>query len=492
MKYTSKNVGQSIKNEFEAVRWNQTRRPVYQSVQDINKENNQYSRVELMRLARNFALNSPTASDLLRTTVESSADVDFYPATSDSAFNAAAREYWLEWCEKPGLKTNDSLSIYKRWTARARLVDGDVFILKIINDGKPKITILDAHNVKTPPEMRDKEGITIFDGIEIDSKTERPKKIWYEIEKDVYDYIKEFEFVHEANKVNANQYRGFSHFASVLPVMIDWKEMNDGEVMAIKDSQMITRIFKTKDGELDTNIVTNSGDLFIKGSSANLIGKQQPVRKKANVPHSIAISTDEDVELVHSQRPSDQVQHFWDTKLSETCVGFGIPREIIYSERNTGATQRAIFEKFNLFIKSQAKISEEVWYEIYLFVLSWGIKHDENAPNALKNPPRDWRKVTTSYPKPLGIDATRQSGAILNEMYAGVRSIHSVIEELGQGDFTTLIRKNAEAVITIKRIVKDFNEDKQNIKDGILISESDVLQKVLFNPDNINNSNVKN
>lgn len=479
------------KNSFETTRYSQTRKPIYQVVQSANADYSVNDRTEMLRLARFFADNTPIAKSLLNLTSEYSSDVEFYPATKTSKFNVAAKAYWDKWSDQPDMVSKKSLKQLKRMTTRSRLIDGDVFLIKQSspNSGKPRIRLVESHQVKTPPDLKDKEGVTIFDGVKIDKDTGRPLGYYIELSEGKFTFVDEFNVIIEANILRPGQYRGISNFASIMETLRQWKEMNDNETHAIKDTTLITKVFHTNDGELQANIPNSvQTNPYNVGNNKTNATKVKKPSVAASVPGSLVMDKDERLELIQSTRPSDQVQKFWQMSEARICVGFGIPIELVFPERQTGATQRAILEIADSFFKSQALITEEVYYEIYKWVISYGIKHDPDAPKELKNPPEDWKEVTVTYPQSPGIDSTRNSTAILNEWRAGIRPIQSVVAELGLGDFQTIARQNAEASSIVNDIYEEY-KDKGVTKEEILNKIEKQIVNSIQNPNIPDNSN---
>lgn len=464
IKFIAKAFG--IKNYSETVQYSPQRSRIKGSVQDSNEDWNGPTKTECLRQARFFADNDGTASRLLDVTEQYSSDVDVIPDSSSTEYNNAALAYWKEWQEKPDIASKRSFKSVKAIAQRSRLVDGDMFFLKTLSPDskKPRLQLIEAHQVKTPPEFSNKEGSTFFDGVEIDPRTGRAKKYWIEGFDGDYYSIDEFNIIQLVDTNRPNQYRGITHFYPVLPLFRDLKDMSDSEIGAIKDGAKTSKVIKTKFGE----VPAKSGGLAGKVRQTNPVSG----RSRADVlldeggPETIVLSTDESYEQFQNLRPAEELQHFWDTKLGEACAGFGLPIQLIYPQKTSGATQRVVLELADSFFSSQCLVMEEAVKEIFYWVMVYA-SNDPEADPILKNRPKDWKKVTVSYPKSPGIDDSRKSTYQLAEYKVGARTLSSITSDIGNGDWKSVLRQKAVEAQYRKQLAKEFDVSEADISAAV-------------------------
>lgn len=461
----------------ETTEYDVTRSRVYGTILDADDEYDAYTRIENMRQARRFSDSMPVCSRMLDLVQQYSCDIKIIPDSSDLEYNAAALEYWNAWCEKPDLVTKHSLKALQPLMQRSRLVDGDMFIIKTESrkSKKPRIQLIESHNVSTPPALAKEEGKTIFDGVQVD-RDGRPKTYWVRTGKGDNDYagIDEFEMIQLVDRKRINYKRGITHFLESLPYLHDLKQIIKNEVVSIKDTQSITKIIKTKLGELVTRNASSMANRIAGTTNTGpnpVSGKDRVATFHEQVPGSIVLGTDESMELNKPTRPANELQAFWAFLIENITAGFGLNSQMVFPERNTGATSRVILELSASFFDEQAEVLAEAIRELYLWIMAYAAEVDPDAPEILKKQPKDWRKTIILKTPAPGIDFSKNSNAVISELKMGLTTFASAMNKNDGGDFKTTVRAKAAEIKFFNEVAAEYGIDPSLLSDSIIKSK---------------------
>jgi len=450
------------KNKLQAAGYSPLRARIYSNITSSNKDYNPVDRREVMRLSRFFRDNDPTASRLVEISCQYSSGVEFIPNSSDSTYNANTSITWSKFSRAPLIDMTVNLKQTQSMTLAGVIVDGDIFILKTEREAKPKIKLIESHAVNTPEALKDKEGITIFEGVEVDPIMGYPT-FYYVETLEGHKKIPADLIIHVYDPERAGQRRGLSRFSPALNTIRDLRDILDAETAAVKDASKTSKVIKTKTGEIDPD--SGLGRRLGAGARKNA---QNPTKYKDRVnillqdagPETLVLDKDEEYNQFQQLRPSDSVAKFWDDLRTDICTAFGLPVQIVLPTRATGPTQRAILETAARTYEELANIVSTAFYEVYKWLLQY---EREQNPDFYKNAPSDWLEVSTIIPRPPGIDASRNSNAMLNEYRVGATSLQQIIASAGRSDWKSVLRQKAEAEKYKQELALEFKISPESI-----------------------------
>lgn len=464
------------KNRLQAAVYNPLRARIHSPITSSNKDYNSYDRREVMRQARHARDNDPTASRLVEISCQYSSGVEFIPNSSDTKYNQAASITWSRFSRKPLTDMNCNLKQAQSMTLACTVVDGDCFILKTELDKRPKIRLYESHQVSTPDSLREKEGITIFEGVEIDPLPGTPIAYYFETPDGHKRVPAEF-VIHVYDPERPGQRRGLSRFSPALDTISALRTILEAETAAVIDASKTSKVIKTKTGELrpDSELAKRMG----KKADAN----NEAARTRVNVllqdagPETLVLDKDEEYQQFQQLRPSDSVAKFWDDLRTDICTAFGLPVQVVLPTRATGPTQRAILETAARTYEELANIISAAYYEVYKYVSEY---ERRQRPLFYKNAPEDWLEVSHIIPRPPGIDASRNSAAMLNEYRAGATSLQQIIASAGRSDWKSVMRQKAEAEQYRQELAKEFGINPETIS-----ALTDTVINQSLTPDNL-------
>lgn len=447
------------KNKLMAATYNPLRAKIYSPITSSNKDYNALDRREVMRQARHARDNDPTASRLVEISCQYSSGVEFIPNSSSTDYNQQAAISWARFSRKPLTDMNCNLKQAQSMTLAGVVVDGDCFILKTELAGKPKIRLYESHQVSTPESLKEQEGITIFEGVEIDPLPGTPIAYYFETTDGHKKVPAEF-VIHVYDPERPGQRRGLSRFSPALNTISSLRTILEAETAAVIDAAKTSKVIKTKTGELrpDSGLARRVGKKLDANTSA--------ARDRVNVllqdagPETLVLDKDEEYQQFQQLRPSDSVAKFWDDLRTDICTAFGLPVQVVLPTRATGPTQRAILETAARTYEELANIISVAFYEVYKYVAEY---EKRKTPAFFKNAPGDWLEVSHIIPRPPGIDASRNSAAMLNEYRVGATSLQQIIASAGRSDWKSVLRQKAEAEQYRQELAKEFKINPETI-----------------------------
>src|SRR5436190_5437928 len=159
------------------------------ALQDARFDFDASTRLELIRRARYWEANNGIVNRLCDVFEQYTVGPDglrVIPSCPDEEdWNQAASRWWNDWCKWPNVDNGLTMGVTQGLMARTWAIDGESFIYKTFSpdSGRPRIQLIEAHRIGTPPEMKSQEGRGIIDGIEfnVDANGQpigRPKRYW--------------------------------------------------------------------------------------------------------------------------------------------------------------------------------------------------------------------------------------------------------------------------------------------------------------------------
>lgn len=456
-------------------RWSKDRSYLPGYVQDARFDADPSARLEILRKARYFERNNAIVNrmaDLFEQFTVGANGLQFIPATSSEKFNQGVKESWGEWQKICDLTSLHSFATLQSLIARAVFVDGEIFILKTRGEtGKPRIQLIEAHRVASPPDLWDRTNI--IDGVEIDSRG-RPIAYYVVDGVDGTTYsrkdAKDVNHVFEPSR--PGQHRGLSMLYPVLNDLHDLDDLQLLEMKAAKDAAEISNVFYTENGELPT-ADTHRKQRFGQATQ-NTAGNEITEYRTQQIANrlggrTVSVKLHEKLEQHRSERPSVAVRDYWDYLTSKVCTGAGIPKLLVLPFSIQGTVVRGEYDLAANFFRSRSANLASSLERVYQFYLEWAVGNDRR----LMDKPGDWRAVTTRAPRAVNVDVGRNSSAMLAELEAGATSYDAIYSPLGLDAFEEL-RKRAKEEAYIDSLSAEFKLTPDRIRRSI--SESLKLQ----------------
>jgi capsid protein len=464
----------SLTNRYEAgVRWGTARSYIPGFVQDARFDADQATREEIVRKARYFERNNAIVNrlaDLFEQFTVGADGLQFIPSSSDEEWNKKAKASYDEWCEVCDLTSLHGMGTLMSLAARSWFIDGEVFILltrgqntsptsALQPNTRPRIQLIESHRVATPGHMREMEGKTVRDGIEVDSNG-RPIAYWIRNgsgdlgTEETYVRRKAEEVIHLGEPSRIGMGRPLSFFYPVLNVLHDLDDLSGLEMLAAKDAAEKSTVWETFSGEMP-NAAAVRRDRFTQGTQTSAGTDTTETKTKFLKTifggRALAVKKGETVTQFQNNRPTVTTQQYWDYLTSLVCAGVGISKLLVLPFTIQGTVARADFDIANSFFRSRSSVLITAFTRVYLFYMEWAIRSDRR----LVDPPADWKSVDTRAPRSVNVDVGRNSSAMLAELEAGTRTFQSVYAELGL-DYRTELRQRAKEAALVESLAKEF------------------------------------
>ena len=387
--------------------------------------------------------------------------IGFYPASSEPPWNTRARERVIEWEPTGDFFSDRGFSPLQGLAAKSFVIDGEAFfVLTHDDEGEPQAQMIGADQCATPPDRQKEEGISIVDGVAIDSHG-RPTGYW--IGEDIPGspgqkswrlLPKEF-VVHIFEPHQPGEYRGRPMLHAVLNDIHDLDDLQLMESKAARDGAEITNVVKNQSGTADVGEYLSAG-----GTPAGSMTQEQ---KRTYYESTIGgrtffLQRDDSIEQLKVDRPSDAAHRFWVRLEEKICAGMGIPRQLVYSESMQGTVQRSVLDIAAAWFRIRSVTFIRGFARIYHFVLEHAISTNRNG---LADPPADWKRFTCRPPRAPNVDVGRNSAAMLAELAAGTTNYRRIFAEMGL-DYVEELTQPADEVVLLKRLAaeRDITPDQ--------------------------------
>jgi lambda family phage portal protein len=402
----------------------------------------------LQKKARYFERNSALVNrlvDLFETYVVGQG-IQFFPNSSDAAWNTAATNYWAAWKPFADLLSRQHFDVLQGLVARSFVIDGEIFILLTRGTGgRPRLQLIEAHRCKTPPDRVAEEGKTIIDGIAI-NEIGRPIGYWF-MEDDfsgntdlpmgfsssgaatpspvTFRFVEAINVVHIFEPSRAGQYRGLPLLYPVMNDLHDLDDLQMLEMKAARDAAEVSNVITNAAGQLEI------GDLQASGGA--MPASADPAQKACYYENTIGgrtlvLQTGDTIQQFKTERPSDATRNCWIVLEQKVCAGFGIARQLVYPESIQGTVERSVLDMQASWFGIRSSCLAYQFRRVWEYVISFGTLNEL----ALSDPPADWRNVNTKAPRAINVDIGRQSSAMLAELNAGVRTRQQIWAEVGR------------------------------------------------------------
>ena len=417
-------------------------------VQGARQDINPGDRIEMVRRSRYFERNNALFQkvlDLIETNVVGTG-ISVTPDSSDPTWNAAALEWWRDWCAECDVSGVQTFATMQAVIARAQAVDGEIFVFLTYGErGMPRLQLIETQRIRSA-DVRNytREGYSEFDGILFD-QFGRPAFYVVSNDSDAFSsatpssvaVASASSIIHVFEPSRAGQARGLPLAHAVLHTLHDLDDLQRYEMLAAKDAASRANIVKTESGEAP--------------GGARMIGvpqRQQPAAgssesaartyyEQAFGGKTVVLKRGDDWKQSESLRPSAAMREFWEYLTETCCKGVGISFAAVQDYRGQwgGAALRGAIASDNRFYQVRTDSLVPAIRKVFEHALGWAID-----AGRVPAPPADWRKIKCHSPRRSTVDIGRESAAILNELRVGLRTFRDVLGETGS-DWREIIRQ---------------------------------------------------
>lgn len=442
------------------------------TVQDPRFDANESTRSELVRKSRWFEKNDALANRLAEVFAEFTVGAygpPMTPASSDDEWNQRATDWLRDWNSNADINTRLGYSGLMTTAAWRRFFDGEFFILKTLGDtNRPRLQGIASHRVATPGDKMDQEGISIVDGVKIDSRG-RPEGYFIQegFDSDQFTFRTTNEVIHIFEPESPGQYRGLPMLTPVLNDLHDFNDLFMFEMIAAKVQGKDAVFLETQTGEVPRGSFSiPSSGINIGGTNqtdaSKALSERQALLNKVFPGRAIAGRLGEKMNYLASNRPSVTTQWFFDYYASRVCAGTGISKLLVFPWSIQGTVVRSELDLARNYFLSRFASFQSACQQIYWYVIGSARFIDSRLADA----PSDWTKVIIRPPRAVNVDVGRNSAATIAELECGLTSYEEQFAMRGL-DYKEQLRQRAREEQLLDKIAAEFNVPVDRIRKSI-------------------------
>ena len=446
--------------------------PAY--VQDARFDANSADRWEMLRKARYWERNSAFVNRLADTfeqyTVGTGLRVQ--PKSSDPDWNRRAKIAHKSWSKFPDMQSRQPFSMFQGLIARLWFIDGEVFVLKTQGkSGRVRLQIIESHRIQTPSAQRELEGVTIFDGVQVDGDG-RPVGYWVlnGPTNQEFRFYTTDQILHVYEPSRAAMYRGITFLHPILNDTHDLEDLQLLENQAAREAASITNVLTNGTGEFDADTMRKrrfSDEPTSDTQGVDTVQERMAFLKTVLGARAIALKNGEDLKQFRSDRPGVAQREYWDYLVSKICIGVGIPKMLVLPYSIQGTVARADLDIAADFFRSRfgvmADFVEEVWI--------WQMSVERLINRDVADPPADWTSIAIRPPKSVNVDVGRNSAAILSELEAGIRTWEMICGRDGE-DYEDVLEQKAREAAFVDSLAQKYGVAPERISTIGLVTTS--------------------
>ena len=395
----------------------------------------EYTRQEIVRLARYLETNFPLIENIL-TQIEVhgvGSGISIQAVSPDEQFNINATDYFESWANNKFCTVNQDHTLYQLQALGARLLirDGEFFLLLTkASTGYRQVQFISTDAVRGTGEPNDES----IDGIYID---DNGKPIAYNVwTGDTYQRVSAENVIHVKRTTKGpNQLRGISAFTSALNTARDYKDILKLEKSALKVHSSLAATVTKRSG--------NAGDgTWGRGTpTANLKSDNQPAKRNTQLERILGaniayLNTDEKIELTTSNRPSQAFTGFLEELARQVCQSVGLSYEFIVTpEKLNGTGNRVVLGSTNAFFRViiQNTLIDSMLRRIYGWVIAGGVVDGDLKVSDIGS---KMYLATYTLPEQIGIDKGYDTEAAIKLIQNNLLSYESYYSSKGK-DYKT-------------------------------------------------------
>lgn len=394
-------------------------------------------------------------------------------SSGDSGWADRAEDVFHEMCESAGLSGESMFSILDV-AYRRKKVDGNVLLVETSKPGqvvirrgskyetqldvyRPCFQLIESHRIGSPsqPWSYDPDNSS-FDGVQFrDVETKLPNGqvrkqqvrvgYWVNDTSSLHSPERNYAFIptefcyYAASAHRVNEIRGVSDFYAAEQTLALLEDLLKLEMRAQEVQSDIATFITNGAGQIvDSKMQNTLGAMGIKVTQGNDgpvvtatdVQKVQEIYQRVWGGKVMVGRTGDTFQHQAPVRPADATLNLWNYLINTFCSAMNWPRLLIFPTFNKGqgTEVRAEIEAANSAWRKEFHL---VWkpfiVRAWKYFIGWAINNDER----LKNPPADWDKIDVSPPRSVVVDLGYVSANSLEEMAAGVYSLHNWAQDHG-------------------------------------------------------------
>jgi hypothetical protein len=396
---------EALRNQwYEGSRWSVARKFVFDPVQGPTKDLDRYTRMELIKHARNLHKNSPLARGLIERLVTLTVGGGFNPVfkSSDKAWNKKAKEFWRKRSRNVHLGSRATFIQYQRAVARARFLDGECFTIKTSDDSvtyESRVQGVEADRVTGDQKNASNPAEIYVDGFNLNSQG---TVVSYNLRGVKTPYAAE-NVVHHGTPGRLGEYRHETVLAAAINTARDVQDILALEKDAVKDASSKQDVIKTASGVLDAETFraaryTLTSDTPLFNIPLNNDVHDDYYRQRFG-GQPVVLRKGDEYTPYEPKRPGAAWQGFMDFLAMTICLQTGWPPTVILP-MPTGGTdiRRDLDVAQRVADPIQLDLACE-FDDILLYLLE-----EETVDGVLRNPPDDWRNINWHFPQKINVD----------------------------------------------------------------------------------------
>ena len=384
-------------------------------------------RRELVRRSRYLHRNSGFVREMVSNMAIYSTGDGIRPQaqTTSPEWNERAEDYFRRWSSRCEVTGRFSFEECQALVCRGIDVDGEYFVLKVRQGGRPKLQLIESHRIG------DETNETV-DGVGLwpDGSSR-----FYRILEDVGTRDVPAESVlHVFEPESASSVRNAPTIQHSINHVLDEMELLALEKHAVKDNADVARVLKTARADL----LDDSSD-FSLGTPTDTPSVSDPASlQKIMGGKIVALQPDESLDTFVSGRPSPTFTGFLNHLRRDSALGV-LPYEFAADSSSVGgAGVRLIVAKADRrFSFRQLILIRRLIEPVWAFVIADAIERGELE--ALPN----WWRISCTTPRRITVDAGREAQQNRSDVEMGLKTLTDHFQELG-ADFREEIERRAQ------------------------------------------------
>lgn len=441
----------AYQGSFEAARFSIARTRVDSPPpSDFKLEMNESTRLELVRLSRYLEKNNGFYKQIIRDgAIYSVGDgITLQCVGGDGEWQSLIETEWRQESISPEVTGRFSLLESIIIICESIDRDGEIFVIKTVENGEPKFQIVETHRVSTPVKLLGRKDVV--DGIQY-NKVGRPVAYFVE-QTNGHERIPAASMMHIYDAEHASAGRMYPPHQHAINNLRDEMDLLSFEKLAAKDNSRVSRILQTADPTPDI------GDVGLGTPTNGPMQSTQPDVLSRSLGGVTAVLAPNEKLVEHTPaRPTAAFNGFIEHLRRDSIMG-GMPYEFVADpNRLGGSSARLVIAKAGRYVARRQNILISRFLSPY-FIYWCGTKIANGTLPSAKN----WWRTEWQPPKPVTVDNGRDSASAREDIKMGLRTPQEVFGENGVNFERAMIQK-AQALACRDRIAKAFNIDPERL-----------------------------
>ena len=356
---------------YEAASYSRDRSQVFTPPADRMTNPAPYTRNEILRLSRFLVNNYPLAERILSATEIYAVGPGLVgnAVTADKVFNENATRAFDSWAANAFCSANNHYNLYEmqKLIAREYILAGEVFVVMVKSPvtSYPQLMLVSSEQVRHSGAADDNS----VDGLFMDAFG---KVTAYNIFTGAaFQKIDASNVIHLIRHKQIGQLRGIGGMAASLNSMRDVKDVMLLEKKAMKAHSMLTLAITKKGGDAGPGGLLGGG-IPVDARGTPTAGQTNRRLENPFGGAAIILGEGEDIELLTSERTTENFARFCEMLTRDTCLNLSLPYEfLVNADKLTGTAVRFVLSDADAFFRSvQDALLDGTMIRIYGWVIS--------------------------------------------------------------------------------------------------------------------------